>query len=194
VIRKGFVIEHPSTHSRAIVLETEAETGDRGWLLEHHLPPLAGNEVPEHLHMTWTETFEILSGTAAYRLNREEKTARSGDVIVMPPRVPHIHPWNTGDTELVYRQRDDFGGKDPGAVQDVLGVFATRAGLMRAGLCDKRGRPKNPFQLAVTLKVLTKHGGYDANASIGSQKAIAMTLGTLGQLLGYKAVIREYAG
>jgi mannose-6-phosphate isomerase-like protein (cupin superfamily) len=192
VIRKGFVIENPNTHSRAIVLESDEETGDRGWLLEHHLPPHASNEVPEHLHITWTETFEILSGTAAYRLNREMKIAKAGDVVVMPPRVPHIHPWNTGDPDLVDHQRDDVGGRDPGAVQDVLGVFATRAGLIRAGLCDKRGRPKNPLQLAVTLKLLTKHGGYDANASIAAQNAVAVTLGTLGQLLGYRAVIKEY--
>lgn len=192
MIPKGFVIENPTTHSRAIVLETDVETGDRGWLLEHHLPPRAGNEVPEHLHLTWTETFEILSGTAAYLLNRVNKTAQAGDVIVMPPRVPHIHPWNTGDGELVYRQRDDFGRRDRGAVQDVLGVFATRAGLMRAGKCDKRGRPKDPLQMAVTLKLLIKHGGYDANASITAQNVVAATLGTLGGLLGYRAVMQEY--
>jgi mannose-6-phosphate isomerase-like protein (cupin superfamily) len=194
VIRTGFVIENPNTHSRTIVLETEAETGDRGWLLEHHLPAHAASDVPEHIHMTWTETFEIISGRAIYLLNREKKTANAGDVIVMPPRVPHVHPWNAGDSELVYRQRDDFGGVDPGAVQDVLGVFATRAGLTRAGLCDKRGRPKNPLQLAVTLKLLTKHGGYDANAPLAAQNFIAGTLGTLGVLLGYTAVIDEYLG
>jgi mannose-6-phosphate isomerase-like protein (cupin superfamily) len=191
-IRKGFVIENPLTHSRVMVLETEAETAGRGWLLEIRIPAHMGPDVPEHLHLTWTETFEILSGTASYKLNRETKTASAGMTIVMPPRQPHVHPWNAGDTELVYRQRNDFGAVDPEAVQDELGVFATRAGLMRDGLCDERGRPRNPLQLAVTLKILVRHGGYDAKISIAKQNFLAATLGTLGGLMGYKAVYPKY--
>jgi quercetin dioxygenase-like cupin family protein len=192
MIRKGFVIDNPLTHSRVTVLETEVETAGRGWLLEIRSPAHTGPDVPEHFHLTWTETFEILSGTATYRLNHETKRASAGMTIVMPPRQPHVHPWNSGDTELVYRQRNDFGGVDPQAVQDVLGVFATRVGLMRDGLCDERGRPKNPLQLAVTLKTLMKHGGYDASISIPKQNFFAATLGTLGSVLGYEAVQKKY--
>lgn len=192
MIRSGFVIEDPNSHVRVIIQETEAETGGKGWLLEHHFPPRVSANVPEHVHLTWTETFEIVCGSAMYQLNKERKSAFAGDVIVMPPGQPHIHPWNTGDTELVYRQRDDFGGVSMNAVQDVMGVFATRAGLSRDGLTDKLGRPKNPFQLAVTLKLLSSYGGYDASVSIPAQKFIAATLGTLGELLGYNAVIKKY--
>jgi mannose-6-phosphate isomerase-like protein (cupin superfamily) len=192
MIRSGFVIEDPRTHIRVIIQETEAETGGMGWLLEHHFPPRVQANVPEHFHLTWTETFEIVSGTALYRLNKEQRSASAGDIIVMPPGQPHIHPWNAGDTELVYRQRDDFGGVSMNAVQDVMGVFATRAGLSRDGRIDHRGRPKDPFQLAVTVKLLTSHGGFDATVPIPAQKFIAATLGTLGELLGYKAVIKKY--
>jgi quercetin dioxygenase-like cupin family protein len=192
MITSGFVIEDPKSRVRVTVLETEQETGGRGWLLEHHFPPRVQANVPKHLHLTWTETFEIISGNAFYVLGDEKKSAKSGDVIVLPPGVPHLHPWNAGETELVYRQRDDFGGVSPTAVQDVMGVFATRAGLSRDGLTDKRGRPKHPLQLAVTLKLLASHGGYDASVSIPMQKFIAATLGTLGQLLGYSAVIQKY--
>ncbi len=192
MIRSGFVIEDSRSHVRVIVQETEVETSGKGWLLEHHFPPHAQANVPKHLHRTWTETFEIISGSALYILGDEKKTAKTGDVIVMPPGVPHMHPWNAGETELVYRQRDDFGGVSPTAVQDVMGVFATRAGLSRDGLCDERGRPKHPLQLAVTLKLLASHGGYDASISIPVQNFIAATLGTLGQLLGYTAVIPKY--
>jgi quercetin dioxygenase-like cupin family protein len=192
MIHSGFVIEDPNTHTSVIVLETEVETNGRGWLLEHHFPPRAQSNVPEHLHLTWTETFEIVAGKAFYKLNHEKKTAKAGDTIIMPRGQPHIHPWNAGDTELIYRQRDDFGETNPDAVQDVLGVFATRAGLSRDGLCDKRGRPKNPFQLAVTLKLLASYGGYDASLSIPMQNFVAATLGSLGKMLGYKAVIQKY--
>jgi len=192
MIRSGFVIQNPITLSRTTVLETGSETSGRGWLLEHRSPPHAGPDVQEHFHMKWTETFEIIAGEASYRLNHETKSASAGTSIVMPPRQPHIHPWNTGDTELVYRQRNDFGGVDAQAVDDVLGIFATRAGLVREGLCDEKGRPKHPLQLAVMLKTLVKHGGYDASMSVAKQNFLAATLGTIGSLLGYKAVHERY--
>jgi mannose-6-phosphate isomerase-like protein (cupin superfamily) len=192
VIGKGFVIENPTTHSRVTVLEGEAETGGRGWLLENRRVPHTGADVPEHVHLRWTETFEILSGTATYKLNHETKTAAAFDVIVMPPRLPHIHPWNTGDTELVYRQRTEYGTPDPLAMEDVLGALATRAGLAREGKCDEQGRPRHPLQLAASLKLLNKHGGYDASIPMFVQDLLGVTLGTVGNLLGYKAVYQKF--
>ncbi|MFZ4621711.1 MAG: cupin domain-containing protein [Bacteroidota bacterium] len=192
MITAGFVIEDPKSHVRVIVKETEAETNGMGWLLEHHFPPRAQANVPKHFHSTWTETFEIVSGNAFYVIGNDKKSAKSGDVIKMPPGIPHIHPWNAGQTELVYRQRDDFGAVSPNAVQDVMGVFATRAGLSRDGLTDRLGRPKNPLQLAVTLKLLVSHGGFDASISVAVQKFISATLGTIGVLMGYTAVIPKY--
>jgi hypothetical protein len=192
MIRTGFVIENPISRSRVTVLESDVETAGRGWLLEVRMPPRTGPDVPEHLHLTWTETFEIVSGTASYRLNHVTRTLNQGETIIMPPRQPHIHPWNVGESELVYRQRNDFGGVDPNAVQDVIGIFATRAGLTREGKCDDRGRPRHPLQLGVTLKLLTKHGGYDASKSIFVQDFIAATLGTLGESFGFRAVHEKY--
>lgn len=192
MITAGFVIADSRSGVRVIVRETEAETGGTGWLLEHHFPASARPNVPEHLHTTWTETFEIVSGDAYFVLGKARKKAVTGEVIVMPPGVPHVHPWNAGKTELVYTQRDEFHGVDMTAVQDVMGVFATRAGLVRDDLTDKQGRPKDPLQLAVTLKTLVAHGGFDAGVSIPAQKIIAATVGTLAQLLGYKAVIPKY--
>ena len=192
MIGKGFVIENPFTRSRVTVLEGDAETGGRGWLLENRRAPHTGVDVPEHVHMTWTETFEIVSGTATYKLNHKMKTATAGDVIVMPPRLPHIHPWNTGNAELVYRQRTEFGTPDPHAMEDVLGALATRAGLAREGKCDELGRPRNPLQLAASLRVLNKHGSYDASIPKFVQNLLGVTLGTLGDILGYKAVYQKY--
>ena len=60
MIRAGFTFEHPITHNRTTVLPTEAETTGTGWLLEYHVLPQTGPIVPEHVHLTWTETFEII--------------------------------------------------------------------------------------------------------------------------------------
>ncbi len=62
-------IDNPIIHSRIIVLKDDGETNGLGWLLEVHRAPHSGPDIAEHLHLTWTETFEIISGTAHYKLN-----------------------------------------------------------------------------------------------------------------------------
>lgn len=192
MIRAGFTIENPRTNSRTIVIESDSETKGKGWLLEVHAPPKAQPDIAEHFHLTWTETFEIISGQAYYRLDGVQKTAQAGETIVMSPGKLQVHPWNAGETELVYRQRDDFGEANPQAVQDVLGVFATLAGLTKLGQVDEKGLPKNPLQMAATLRILTRYGGYDASASVGAQNFLAATLGRLAEALGYRAIHPEY--
>jgi len=145
-------------------------------------------DIAEHLHLTWTETFEIVSGTAHYSLDGAQKTLQAGESFTALPKQRHIHPWNAGETLMVYRQRDTFASPTPAAVQEVLGVFATIAALAREGKVDKKGYPKNPLQLAATLRVLSRHGGYDTSLPIGIQKFLAATLGRLAERRGYRAV------
>ena len=192
MIKKGFVVENPITSSRITVLESEIETQGRGWLLEYRSATHNYPDIPEHLHLDWTETFEIISGTATYKLGGVTKIAHAGEKIVMPPMTRHVHPWNESNNELVYQQRDDFGSANMQAVQEVLGVFATTADLAREGKVDQTGKAKNPLQLAVFLKILSRHGGYDASLPIPIQNFIAATLGTLGEALGYRAINSKY--
>ncbi len=192
MIRAGFTIENPITKSRTVVIKSDVETNGAGWVLEIHCVPKAQSDVPEHLHLTWTENFEIILGSAYYKLNGIQKIAKAGDKFVVLPGQLHIHPWNAGDTELVYRQSDTFEQPCSEAVQDVLGVFATRAGLAREGKVDKNGRPKNLMQLAVTLRTLNKYGGYDARMPIPVQNFLGSTLGWFAERLGYKAVYPQY--
>jgi mannose-6-phosphate isomerase-like protein (cupin superfamily) len=194
MIEAGFVIENPITKGRTIVLKSDAETNGNGWLLEHHSIPHAPPDIPEHVHLTWTETFEIIAGEAFYKLDGVQKTASAGDTIIMPPRQYHIHPWNAGETELVYRQLDQFDQPNAQAVQEVLGVFATIAGLTRAGKVNQHGEPKNPLQLAATLKTLNKYGGYDAKVPRQVQDVLSATLGSLAEALGYKAIYPQFVG
>ncbi len=194
MIRAGFTIENPMTKSRTIVVEGDAETKGMGWLLEVHCAPQMRSDVPEHLHLTWTETFEIISGSAHYKLNGIQKRAEAGEKFVVLPRELHIHPWNAGDTEMVYRQTNRFEQRSPQAVQDVLGVFATRAGLAREGKVDSNGRPKNPLQLGITIRTLNRYGGYDARTPMAVQNFLGATLGRLAEVLGYKAVYPQFVG
>ncbi len=194
MIRKGFTIENPRTGSRTIVLKSDSETDGNGWELEIRCLPNVGPDIAEHLHLAWTETFEIVSGSAYYKLDGVRNIARAGESFLVHPRHLHVHPWNAGETEMVYRQINRFEHRSPQAVQDVLGTFATIAGLTREGKVGADGRPKNPFQLAATMKTLNKHGGYDAKLSIPAQNVVSATLGRLAEALGYRAVYPRFVG
>ena len=192
MIRAGFSFEHPTTKPRTVVLESDAETNGMGWLLETTRYSKLGSDLGEHLHLTWTETFEIIKGTAKYSLDGIEKIAKAGESFVVEPGHFHIHPWNATDEELVFRQRDRFAQPNPAAVQDILGIFATRTGMARDGIRLK-GFAKLLFQSA-TIRTAIKHGNYVASPSMTMQRLLGSTLGLLGELLGYKAVHPKYVG
>jgi hypothetical protein len=192
MIRPGFVIESPITGSRTQVIESDVETNGMGWLLEATCLPNAQPDITEHLHLTWTETFEILSGSAYYCLNGVQKTLPAGESFTVLPGQTHVHPWNAGDSPMVYRQRDVFAQPSAAAVQDVLGVFATVAGLARLGKVNQQGLPKNPLQLAATARTLGKYDGYDTRLPIAVQKVLSATIGRLAELVGYRGVYPQY--
>jgi mannose-6-phosphate isomerase-like protein (cupin superfamily) len=192
MIRAGFTFTNPLTNSQLTLIESDAETNGQSFYIEMHCVPKTGPDILEHLHKQWIEHFEILSGTAHYRLNGVQHTAQAGDSFVVASGQRHVHPWNAGDTELVYRQRSTFGRSNPAAVQDTMGVFATLADLARAGKVDQRGLPKDPFQLAVTIRALARHESYSTDAPVAVQKILAAILGRVGLLLGYRAIDRRF--
>jgi len=192
MIRPGFETTDPITQTRLVVVKGAQETAGRGWVTEVHCPQGAAPWGAAHVHRTWTETFEVLQGTASYRLGTGVHLLRTGETIMMPPGVPHAHPWNTGLGIMVYRQTNDFGAATPEAVYEVLGAFATLNGLAREGRTGKKGMPKNPLQAAATIRTLTKHGGFDAAVPIPLQLGLSATLGRLAEALGYRAVYDRY--
>ena len=192
MISVGFETTDPITKTRFVVLKGAQETAGRGWVLEHHCPEGAAPLAIPHVHPTWTEIFEILEGTASYRLGTAVHALQTGETVTMPPGVPHVHPWNAGSGVLVYRQTTDFGGTTPEAVHGVLGAFATLNGLAREGRLGKKGIPKNPLQAAATIRTLTKHGAFDAAIPIPIQRAVGATFGRFAEALGYRAVYDRY--
>lgn len=193
MIKAGFTFEHPLTKTRLTVIESDAETNGMGWLLEVTRKARAKPDIAEHLHMTWTETFEIVSGTARYSLDSVEKTAKAGESFVVEPGHLHIHPWNETDEVLVYRQKNRFEKASPAAVQEVLGIFATGAGLARDRKIPRK-RYQKLLQQAVTVRTLIQHGGYAAKPSKFIQNLLGATVGLWASMFGYKAVHPEYVG
>jgi quercetin dioxygenase-like cupin family protein len=192
MISPGFETTDPVTQTRTVVLQGARETSGRGWVLEVHCPEGAAASFMAHLHRRWTETVEILQGSAACRVGAEERRLAAGESIVMPPNIAHVHPWNVGSGEMVYRLTNDLGASTPEAVDDIIGAYATINGLAREGRIGKKGMPKNPLQLIATGRAFTKHGSFDVGMPIALQVALIATFGQLAEALGYRAVYDRY--
>lgn len=96
--RRGEVIENSVTGERIVFLDTAAETG--GKLLRLDLTMPAGCAVPAaHVHPHQEERFEIVAGSARFRVGRRTLFAEAGATVVVPPGTPHRF-WNVGREEL----------------------------------------------------------------------------------------------
>ena len=192
MIKPGFTMVNPQTRMRTVVTETDEETDATGFSLEVTCEAGMGPSILEHFHESWTETFEILSGSAQYQLGGKLLKAAVGETVTMPPGVPHVHPWAAGDGPMVYRQISTFATPSREAVQDTLGSFATVNGLALEGKVNAEGLPSNPLQLAATMRTLGKHGGYSTRLPVAAQKLLSATLGRLAEAAGYRAVYAKY--
>jgi mannose-6-phosphate isomerase-like protein (cupin superfamily) len=117
-IKAGFETTDPITQTRIVVVKDAEDMSGRGWVTEVYCPQGSTPFLP-HLHQTWTETFEILEGSATCLLGSDEHRMTRGESIVMPPGVPHVHPWNTGSEQMVFRHINDFGAKNVRDLHDL---------------------------------------------------------------------------
>jgi uncharacterized RmlC-like cupin family protein len=90
------------TGERVTFVRTAADTG--GELLELELVwPRPGRRAGEHVHPEMEERYEVLSGTAAFRIgSAPEFTAGPGDTVIVAPGTPHL-AWNPTGAEVRLR-------------------------------------------------------------------------------------------
>ena len=88
----GETVVNPATGERVTFVRAAADTG--GELLEMELLwPRPGKRAPAHVHPEMEERYEVLEGTAAFRIGGEERTAGPGEVVAVPPGTTHL-AWN----------------------------------------------------------------------------------------------------
>lgn len=81
-------------------VEFEIRTPDRLVMISTWTRP--GQRAIEHVHPEMEESYEILEGTAAFRIAGRESVAHPGDCVVVPAGTPHL-AWNP--TEQTVRLR-----------------------------------------------------------------------------------------
>jgi mannose-6-phosphate isomerase-like protein (cupin superfamily) len=64
--------------------------------------PRPGGRAPAHVHPVMEERYEVVSGTAAFRIGEEERSAGPGEVVVVPPGTVHL-AWNPTEGEVRLR-------------------------------------------------------------------------------------------
>jgi mannose-6-phosphate isomerase-like protein (cupin superfamily) len=176
---------------RARIITLPHDTDGLRFVLEYINRPFAGEHaVPPHFHPTYTETFDILSGSARYRVGREERSGSVGDRIVMPAGTPHVHPWSDSDEELHVRQTAEADPPDLAGLTASLQAAITIFGLAGAGRVNARGLP-SLLQLAVLART-TMPATFLAGPPRALQRLLFGLLSTVGRAAGYRASYPEF--
>jgi mannose-6-phosphate isomerase-like protein (cupin superfamily) len=187
LIVPGDVLHDIDTGSHVTIIELRPD----GFIIEQMVEPNKAKSKLNHFHQTWTEVFEIVSGTGRYRLDDQVYEAAPGHSFTVRPGQAHIHPWNTGTEELRFRQSDVFDPPDATAAVDTFLAFSTLFGLAREGKL-RDGTPRNPFQAFVVFDFFRKHGGYAVGAAAPIQDVLIAIGGVLGRLLRFRGWYEKY--
>jgi quercetin dioxygenase-like cupin family protein len=100
--QSGQTVENPATGERVTFVRTAADTG--GDLLELELEwSRPGQRAPAHVHPEMKERYEVVEGTAAFRIGAaDDLIAQPGDVVTVPPGTVHL-AWNPTDAPVRLR-------------------------------------------------------------------------------------------
>ena len=82
------MIENPRTGEQIVF-----EVRTRELLVMQSTWTRHGRRAAEHVHPTMEERYDVLAGTAAFRIAGMERTAAAGETVVVPPGTPHL-AWN----------------------------------------------------------------------------------------------------
>ena len=167
------------------VLQSARQTDDGSLRLDYSAPARAN--IPEHVHPTQEESFEVVSGTLGIRVGGRESMLGPGQSAVGPPNLPHAW-WNPSDEDEVRF----VAGIRPGLDVEIL--FETILGLMRDGKTIG-SIPRNPLQLAI-LACQIGNWAYPTGPSVPVWRmsfAPVAALAFVGRTLGYRTQYPAYS-
>ena len=138
-IQPGTTLANPVTGERFTFIETAATSN--GELITFELELRPGGAVPMlHVHPIQTERFEVLEGTARFRVGRRSILASAGGVVEIAPGV--VHGFSNPGADPV-RIRVDVS---PALQMEQM--LREVVALAEAGRLTRRGLPRNLFELA----------------------------------------------
>jgi hypothetical protein len=145
-----------------------------------------GKGLSAHFHPYFDERFEIIAGSARYKVGNDERTTQAGDVFVLPRGVPHVHPWNVGSDVLHYRKITQLDKPDLQWLLETEEFFESLYALAQQGKLGNDGLPKNLLQKVVVVQSIQPHT-YGAGIPIWIQRLLFGFLAAIGRAVGYKS-------
>jgi quercetin dioxygenase-like cupin family protein len=142
MINPGDTLYNPVTGESMSFITTSRQTGGEYVEIELSADPDAF-VAAAHVHPAQTETFKVLEGTLAAKVDDTVHTAVVGDVLIVEAGQAHKW-WNGGDSRLVFRCE----------IRPALqfeSLIETMFSLAADGKTNKKGMP-NPFRLAVVAR------------------------------------------
>jgi len=144
----GQRIENPVTGQTIIFRATGQETNGEVFQAEGIFRPGGFAGVP-HYHPFQEEHFEVMQGTACFKVGRRQVQLGPGETIVVPAGQPHTF-WNAGQDEM--RVIFEFRPALPSTERFYEFYF----GLARAGKAGKNGLP-SIWQIALQVDEFADH-------------------------------------
>jgi mannose-6-phosphate isomerase-like protein (cupin superfamily) len=182
--QKGDYYENRVTGERAVVLHGTEDSNGEPLLVQLTVLP-GGAVAGEHVHPALTETFEVVSGRLATRIDGVEGELHEGESATVRPGVPHDW-WNGGtvDAEVLVTI-------DPPSPRFEM-MIQTLWGLANDGKTNAKGMP-NPLQLALIGREFSDTIQFTSPPA-AVQKVAFAALGAVGRMRGYRAIYPEYLG
>ncbi len=173
MVRQGDVYANPRTGTRVEFRELSPAR----LIFERRYPPATGKTDP-HLHLDFTQSWEVVSGTATLAVDRESRTFGPGESVHVDAETKHQDPYNDSGEGLTVLWRIEPVNE---FVEGFMNAYAHL--LAHDRLNDQDEFPT--LQLLVILRA-TRAKSYVASLPIGVQRATIPLLGALGRMRGYR--------
>lgn len=189
----GEELQDPSGQRLVYIATSESTAGAR-LEMEWFVPPGRRLAAVSHFHPDGPEHWEIVSGTAGYRVGKQEHVESAPHEWTVPGNTPHVHPWNAGDDVLHVRQTIAADPPMPELIEGVAGYFETMFALAQRGKVRANGQARNPLQDALTIHTLLMPGTYLAGPPVWAQRVLFGSLAAIARVFGMDAHIPPQTG
>jgi mannose-6-phosphate isomerase-like protein (cupin superfamily) len=97
-IETGQSFENPDSGGTITVLESWRDNGGARTRIERVMPPRTG-KAAAHYHLDFAQTFEVVSGDAKVKVEKDELNLGPGESVEIPIGTVHEDMWNEGPDE-----------------------------------------------------------------------------------------------
>jgi len=158
----GLTIDSPKTGQTLTFITTAAASDGAELTIEVALRPDAF--VPQHVHVSQEETFEVLAGTVTFTVDGAQVLGHTGETIVVPAGVGHAFRNRSGaDARLRATVRPALRTED---------LFEQLFRLGAAGKVNRMGAP-NPLKSAALIREFREEFFYLAAVPVKLQRLLA---------------------